>query len=172
MSNKGIMGLLCSKDLLHMFSSFSVYMFTGPVYCFCFWKHEKAGFLNYTSQSLPLHSHKALHLSPACLHLQRPLQHFLHAQRTSSLDEELASGRVVQNGFQSLGSIHPQSLGDGHSGAASRAFPQQCPPWYTALLICCNNAAWVGGMASIARPFLANNSCRASLISSLLLVRS
>ena len=46
----------------------------------------------------------------------------------------------------------PQSPGGGGGGmpiVACNILPQQCPPWYTALLICCKRVALVGGMASI-----------------------
>ena len=127
---------------------------------------------NYKSQSSLPHWHRAVHLRAAFLQAHLPLQPFLHPHRSSSLDDTAASGRVVHTGFQFDGSVQPQFSGDGISGAASVALPQQCPPWYTALLICWTRAALVGGRFYIVRPFFVNNSNRASSMSVKLLVRS
>lgn len=73
----------------------------------------------------------------SCFFAGAPSSASLHPQHSSSLDEALASGRLVHMGLQLWGSTHPQSSGDGISIATLNVFPQQCPPWYTALFICC-----------------------------------
>ena len=46
-----------------------------------------------------------------------------------------------------------KSAGLGSTGFGYRAFPHTNEPWYIALFICCNKAAFVGGIASICLSF-------------------
>ena len=102
--------------------------------------------------------HNAVRFNAAFLHLQHLVHSFLQPHRINSLVAALASGIVVHLGLQLLGSTHPQSPADGIPIVACSILPQQCPPWYTALLICCTRAALVGGIASIAHPLTVNRS--------------
>ena len=114
--------------------------------------------------TLSSQAHSAVHFSLgfAFLHLHFFVQPFLHLQDTSSLQTLDASGSIVQRGsyIWSLVLIHPQSVGERNAGAGTRAWPQTCPPWYTARRTCCLRAALVGGM-SWTLLFLANNLQRA-----------
>ena len=56
--------------------------------------------------------HKAVQFSAAFMHLHLlGVQPFLQLQHSSSLYDMLASGKVVHNGFQLLGSAYPQFVG-------------------------------------------------------------
>jgi len=102
-----------------------------------------------------------VHSSFAFLHLHFFVQPFWHLQETSSRQTLDASGSVVQWGSYvcSLVLTQPQSVGEGSAGAESRAWPQTCPPWYTASRTCCLRAALVGISWTVF--FLANSLQRA-----------
>jgi hypothetical protein len=116
------------------------------------------------SEHSPSQAHSAVHFSPGStfLHLHFFVQPFLHLQDTNSLQILDASGNIVQRGscIWSLVLIHPQLVEERNAGAVTRAWPQTCPPWYTAHRMCCLRTALVGGM-SWTLLFLANNLQRA-----------
>ena len=116
-------------------------------------------------------------LSHSSGHLQRAVQHkdaftqehcrrqpFLQPQRTSSWQEPITSGSVLQQGLHKPPSkVQPQSCGFGIVGHGIKACPQMYPACKTARLECSNRAALVGGMASNCLPFFTNRCFRAPL---------
>ena len=116
---------------------------------------------------------RAVQRKPAFVQEHLPWHPSLHPHQTSSWQDFVTQGNVVQNGLQIASSIvHPHSCGLGNTGLGTSACTQQCPAWYAARLACSTRAALVGGMASRALPFCANSFFLASLTDVLLLVRS
>ena len=126
----------------------------------------------------PIKVRKSLHLlTHSSGHLQRAVhrkeaftqehclrQPFLQPHRTSSWQEPITSGSVVQKGLHKPPSkVQPQSCGLGNVGFGIRACPQMYPACKTARLECSNRAALVGGMVSNCLPFFTNICFRASL---------
>ena len=152
-------------------------VFRVPVYCQSYVSYVK--FRTFILrmrlqfwQHSPSQAHSGVHSRPAFLHLHFFTQPSLHLQETSSLQILDASGSVVQRGsYTPLILIQPQSVGDGSVGAGTRAWPQTCPPWYTARRTCCCSAALVGGI-SWTLLFFANSLRRALSISVSVLVLS
>ena len=95
---------------------------------------------------------RALQRKPAFVQEHLPWHPFLHPHRTSSWQDFVTSGNVVQNGLQMPSSIvHPHSCGLGNTGLGTSACPQQCPAWYAARLVCSTRAAltcWWDGIQS------------------------
>ncbi len=85
--------------------------------------------------------------NPFCIHIAAaPLM----TQQPQEEWSTLASGLLVQS--------NPSSQWMALRVQLRLHYPQQCPPWFTALLICCTRAALVGGIVAIVHPFFVSNS--------------
>ena len=95
---------------------------------------------------------RAVQRKPAFVQEHLPWHPSLHPHQTSSWQDFVTQGNVVQNGLQIASSIvHPHSCGLGNTGLGTSACSQQCPAWYAARLVCSTRAAitcWWDGIQS------------------------
>lgn len=116
------------------------------------------------SEHCPSHTQSFVHRIPILTHLQ-DVHRLRQVQEVSCTQCFDTSGIVVHTGRYDPPevTIHPHLVGEGIVYCATRLL-FQILAWRVARLMCCVKASAVGGMFSIARFFLVNNTRLQSLM--------